>query len=117
MVECGFDAISIEDKVDIAKAKEIIKGAGSMKSGAFRTGGGFCGLRIGGGVPEKVVKIAGNVSTAKTIFTGKPEEVKAEAINALRAGTDLLAPACGIAPSSPLVNIKALVEARDEYMK
>lgn len=63
------------------------------------------------------MKIAGNVSTAKTLFTGKPEEVKAEALSALRAGTDLLAPACGIAPGSPLANIKALVEARDEYQK
>ena len=122
MAECGFDAISIEDKVDIAKAREVIKGgAGAKPAGGFRTGGGFGGgfggPRLGASEPAKAVKIAGNVSTAKTLFTGKPEEVKAEALNALRAGTDLLAPACGIAPGSPLANIKAMIEARDEYQK
>jgi len=121
MAECGFDAISIEDKVDIAKAKETIK-SGAVSRPAFSVGGGFGGFggggfRAGGGGPPRAVKIAGNVSTAKTLFTGKPEEVKEEALGALKAGTDLLAPACGIAPGSPLANIRAMIEARDEYFK
>ena len=102
MADCGFEAISVEDKVDIAKAKELMKGgARSMfVAGRMTT------------TQARIVKIAGNVSTAKTLFTGKPEEVRDEAKKALQAGTDLLAPACGIAPRSPLANIKALVEAR-----
>jgi [methyl-Co(III) methanol-specific corrinoid protein]:coenzyme M methyltransferase len=105
MSDSGFDAISVEDKVDLAKAKELVKvgGKSMMVAGRMMT------------TQTRVVKVAGNVSTAKTLFTGKPEEVKSEARKALAAGTDLLAPACGIAPRSPLVNIKALVEARDEY--
>jgi len=110
MADSGFDAISIEDKVEMAKAKELAKGGGSSRSM-----GGF-GARPAMG-PTKVTKVAGNVSTAKTLFTGTPEEVKEEAKRALKAGTDFLAPACGIAPRSPLANIKALVEARDEFYK
>lgn len=111
MAECGFDAISIEDKVDIAKAKEIIKSAPSRPSFAV------AGFRMTTMGPSKAVKIAGNVSTAKTLFMGKPEDVKAEALRALSAGTDLLAPACGLAPATPLANVKAMVEARDEFFK
>jgi [methyl-Co(III) methanol-specific corrinoid protein]:coenzyme M methyltransferase len=107
MADSGFDAISIEDKVDIAKAKELVKGGGRSMMVAGRMMS----------TQSRTVKVAGNVSTAKTIFTGKPDEVKREAKKALEAGTDLLAPACGIAPGSPLANIKALVEARDEYYK
>ncbi|MDD2439361.1 MAG: uroporphyrinogen decarboxylase family protein, partial [Methanosarcinaceae archaeon] len=34
---------------------------------------------------------------------------------ALEEGIEVLAPGCGIAPMTPLKNVKALVEARDEY--
>ncbi len=107
MADAGFDAISIEDKVDLAKAKELVKGGGRsmMVAGRMMTS------------QPRVVKVAGNVSTAKTLFMGRPEDVKSEAKKALEAGTDLLAPACGIAPRTPLANIQALVEARDEFCK
>lgn len=105
MADCDFDAISIEDKADMATAKQLVKSAGSK----FMPGRPVA--------PKKPVKIVGNVSTAKTLFMGTPGEVKDEAKKALSAGTDLLAPACGIAPGSSLANIKALVEARDEFCK
>ncbi len=34
---------------------------------------------------------------------------------ALDDGIDILAPSCGLAPLSPIANIKAMVEARNEY--
>jgi [methyl-Co(III) methanol-specific corrinoid protein]:coenzyme M methyltransferase len=105
MADCDFDAISIEDKADMLTAKGLVKSAGNKF---------MPGRPVG---PKKAVKIVGNVSTAKTIFMGTPDQVKEEAKKALTSGTDLLAPACGIAPGSPLANIKALVEARDEYCK
>jgi len=40
--------------------------------------------------------------------------VKAEAKQCLLDGVDVLAPGCGIAPRTPLANIRALVEVRDE---
>ncbi|MEM2873457.1 MAG: methylcobamide:CoM methyltransferase MtaA [Nitrososphaerales archaeon] len=90
MAETGAHAISIEDKVDIKMAKQAAAG----KS-----------------------RIVGNVSTSRTIFLGNPEKVKEEAKRALDAGVDLLAPACGLAPGSPLENIKAIVTAVKEYYK
>lgn len=86
--ECGFEAISIEEKVSLKAAKEAI------------------GNRAG---------LIGNVSPSRTLLFGTPDAVKAEAKQCLSAGVDILAPGCGIAPRTPLVNIRALVEARDEW--
>ena len=57
----------------------------------------------------------GNVSPSRTLLFGTPVTVKAEAKQCLSDGVDILAPGCGIAPRTPLVNIRALVEARDEW--
>ncbi len=84
MAETGFDALSVEEKVDLVKAKEII-----------------------GAKPALV----GNVAAAKTIFMGTPDQVKAEAARALSAHVDVLAPGCGLPAPTPLENIRALVES------
>lgn len=86
--ECGFEAISIEEKVSVKAAKEAI------------------GDRA---------RLIGNVSPSGTMLFGTPDVVKAEAKECLSAGVDILAPGCGIAPRTPLANIRALVEARDEW--
>lgn len=86
--ECGFEAISIEEKVSIKAAKEAI------------------GDRA---------RVIGNVSPSRTLLFGTSADVKAEAKQCLSAGVDILAPGCGIAPRTPLANIRALVEARDEW--
>lgn len=86
MAETGFDGLSLEAD-DIASAKSVIGD----------------------------VRILGNVSSAKTLFMGKPDDVKMEARTALESGVDLLEPNCGVSPTTPLQNIKALVEARNEY--
>jgi [methyl-Co(III) methanol-specific corrinoid protein]:coenzyme M methyltransferase len=87
MSECGYHGISIEEAVDIAKAKSVIGD----------------------------VKILGNVSSKETLLFGNPEEVKAEAKKAIESGVDLLEPGCGIAPSTPLANVKAFVKAAKEF--
>ncbi len=84
MAETGFDSLSIEEKVDLSAAKALI-----------------------GPKPTLV----GNVSAANTLFLGRPEQVREEAKKALAAGVDVLAPGCGIAPRTPLENIRALVGA------
>lgn len=86
--KCGFEAISIEEKVSLKAAKEAI------------------GDRA---------RLIGNVSPSRTLLFGTPDAVKAEAKECLSAGVDILAPGCGIAPRTPLANIKALMEARDEW--
>ena len=63
------------------------------------------------------VRIFGNVATATTLFMGTPEEAYKEAWAALENGTDFLCPGCGIAPGSPLENVRQLRKARDDYFK
>ena len=85
IIGTGFDGISVES--DIASIKPL---AGDTK-------------------------ILGNVSSKKTMILGSTEDVKAESKKALKAGVDLLEPECGVSLITPIKNIKALVEARDEY--
>jgi len=83
MSESGFTALSIEEKVDLVKAREVV-----------------------GAKP-----LVGNVSAARTLFSGTPDAVREEAKRAIAAGINVLGPGCGIAPRTPLDNVKALVNA------
>ncbi|WP_414470061.1 methylcobamide:CoM methyltransferase MtaA [Methanobacterium sp. ACI-7] len=107
MATTGFDGLSVEEKVDIARAKEEIKGGGKT----IRVGGRT--MSMGGG--DKTPKLVGNISTNQTLFMGSTDDVKAEVKSVLEAGVDILAPSCGLAPRSPLANIKAMIEARNEF--
>lgn len=89
MADCGFEGLSVEEKVGSPKkAKEVI------------------GNRA---------RFVGNISSPFTLLPGPVDKIKAEAKQALEEGVDVLAPGCGIAPMTPLENIKAMVEARNEY--
>jgi len=88
LADAGFEGISIEEKVDVGFAKGIV------------------GNRV---------RLIGNVSPSDTLLTKGPEEVIIEARACLEDGIDILAPGCGLAPHTPLENIKALFRARDEY--
>ena len=107
MAATGFDGLSIEEKVDITRAKEAIKGGGKT----IRVGGRT--MSMGGG--DKVPKIIGNISSSETLFRGSPDQVKEEVKKVLEAGVDIIAPSCGLAPNTPLENIKAMIEARNEF--
>ncbi len=88
LANVGFDGISIEEKVSVSFAKEIV------------------GNRV---------RLIGNVSPSDTLLAKGPDEVMIEARACLEDGIDILAPGCGLAPHTPLENIKALFRARDEY--
>ncbi len=89
MADCGFEGLSVEEKIGSPKkAKEVI------------------GDRA---------RFIGNISSPFTLLPGPIDKIKAEAKHALEEGVDVLAPGCGIAPMTPLENIKAMVAARDEY--
>ncbi len=83
MVQTGADGISIDSHVPISKAKEII---------------------------GKRSAVIGNVSTTN-LWKGSSEEVVAEAKDCLDSGVDILAPACGFPPRTPLENMKSLKKA------
>jgi len=91
MCDTGVAGISIEEKADMKGAVEIAH--------------------------KKGVKVFGNVATATTLFSGTPEQVYKEAIQALENGTDFLCPGCGIAPPSPLENLLQIKKARDDYFQ
>ncbi|MCQ1535550.1 MtaA/CmuA family methyltransferase [Methanosarcina sp. KYL-1] len=89
MADCGFEGLSVEEKIgSVKKAKEVI------------------GTRA---------RLVGNISSPFTLLPGPIEKIKTESKQALADGVDVLAPGCGIAPMTPLENIKAMVAARDEY--
>jgi len=88
MAETGVDSISISDKVDIQKAKELVAGK---------------------------AKITGNISTTVTLLLKGPQDVTQECAAAIEAGVDILAPSCGIAPVTPNENIRALAEAARQH--
>jgi [methyl-Co(III) methanol-specific corrinoid protein]:coenzyme M methyltransferase len=85
LVETGFDAYSLEE--DISLIKSI----------------------------DSEIRLLGNISSKKTLITGSVEDVKQESMKALEAGVDLLEPDCGLSPLTPLENIRAMVQARDEF--
>ena len=89
MATCGFDGISVEEAVNIPQAQKDIEDVDCV--------------------------ILGNISTSNTLLSGNAETVKSDVKNVLADGIDLIAPSCGIAPNSPLDNIKAMVEGRNEY--
>jgi [methyl-Co(III) methanol-specific corrinoid protein]:coenzyme M methyltransferase len=59
---------------------------------------------------QSTVVAIGNVST-HLLDRGTPEQVRQHARRAIRAGASVLAPECGPAMSTPLANVRALVEA------
>ena len=89
MCDTGVVGISIEEKADLKQAVETAHAKG--------------------------VRVFGNVATASTLFSGTPQQCYQEAIGALEKGTDFLAPGCGVAPQTPLENIRQLQTARNDY--
>ncbi|WNY27783.1 methylcobamide:CoM methyltransferase MtaA [Methanolapillus ohkumae] len=91
MADCHCKGLSIEEKV------EDVKGAVELTKGR--------------------AVIIGNVSSPFVLLSGDPAKVAAAVNNALDAGVAILAPGCGIAPMTPLANIKAMVDARNKYFQ
>jgi [methyl-Co(III) methanol-specific corrinoid protein]:coenzyme M methyltransferase len=92
ILECGFSAISVEENV---------KDLNYIIDLAHRNN----------------TPVIGNISTSNTLYGKTPEHVGKEVFQCLDAKIDILAPGCGIAPETPLRNLLAMVEARDEYQK
>ncbi len=91
MLSTGYQGVSIADDVDVNEAQAVRQQLGS----------------------DTVV--CGNISVTDTLFMKSPEAVKEEVKVALDKNVGVLLPACMIAPLSPSENIKAMVQARNEY--
>ncbi len=89
--ELGIDGISLDQRVNLSRAKEII-------------GDRIC--------------IIGNVNPTN-ILENTEEEIKQESIECIQKagqnGNFILSSGCGVPPNSPMCNIKAMVKASKEY--
>ncbi|MBC7085683.1 MAG: MtaA/CmuA family methyltransferase [Methanomethylovorans sp.] len=88
MADSGFEGLSIEEKVNLSYASQIV-------------GGRAC--------------LIGNISPVLTLLQKSPGQIKEEAKKCIENGVGILAPGCGIAPHTSIENIRAFVAARDEY--
>lgn len=60
--------------------------------------------------------LIGNVNNAQVLYQGTPEDVRAQVRYAVEAGVDIIAPECAVPLSTPLRNLRAIVEAvREGY--
>ncbi len=86
----GFIGLSIEEKVRVKEATDII---------------------------GKDMAVIGNVSPTHKLLLKQPEDVYEVSINCIEDGIDILAPGCGLAPATPSENVKAIIRARDDYFE
>jgi uroporphyrinogen decarboxylase len=91
--ETGIDAMSLDEKVDLAYAREVM-------------GQDIC--------------LWGNVSPARTMFLGKPEDVEKEASLSIKKGLAgksnfVLCSGCMVPAEVPPQNMEALVTAAHKY--
>ena len=91
MFLCGYEGLSISEEVDISHAREVKEKTRSKSV------------------------ICGNLSITETLLMKSVDEVKDESVKCLDKKVDILGPSCNIAYETPLNNIKAMVEARNEY--
>jgi MtaA/CmuA family methyltransferase len=57
------------------------------------------------------VSLAGNINNAQTLLQGTPDDVYRQARYAIDAGVHLIGPECAIPLSTPIENLRAIVEA------
>ena len=88
MGQTGADCLSIEPAADVALAREK------------------CG-------PNMI--LMGGVDVKNTLFNLTPADVIKESEEAIAKGLQMLAPGCSIAPSSPIANLRAMVEAAKRH--
>ena len=92
-VETGIDAMSVDEKVDLAYAREVM-------------GDDIC--------------LWGNISPTKTLFFGKPGDVDREVKACIEKGVAkngnfVLCSGCMVPAEVPVENIKAMVNAAHKY--
>ncbi len=85
---------------------------GALHTGAISIDSVTSIARLRENVPDKAV--VGNVST-HLLLNGDPDRIAAAALHCLRQGVAVLAPACGISPRTPLVNLQAMARAIEVF--
>jgi [methyl-Co(III) methanol-specific corrinoid protein]:coenzyme M methyltransferase len=83
MANTGTDAISIEKKTDVKKARQLL-GKGAL--------------------------IFGNLDTYQILCLGSPEDVRKEVMRSLEDGVSAVWPGCDLWPEVPAENLRVMVE-------
>jgi [methyl-Co(III) methanol-specific corrinoid protein]:coenzyme M methyltransferase len=78
----GATGLSVDQCMDLVQVKKVLNGE---------------------------MALIGNVSPIGSLLFGTPDTVGRESTACLRAGVDVLAPGCGLAPRTPTENIRAMV--------
>jgi len=99
MAEAHADGISLDQRVDLAVAKEVVKGKV-----------GIMGNRVG---------IMGNIETTDALLLGTPEIVEQATKEAIRkcakGGGFIVAAGCAVPIPAPFRNVKAMYDATVKY--
>lgn len=88
MSQCGADALSVEQKNNVAESRK----------------------KIGPDMP-----LLGNIDAYGVLVEGKPEDVENAVKEAIEGGVDGIWPGCDIWPTVPKENMDALLEATRKY--
>ncbi|MCE5296038.1 MAG: MtaA/CmuA family methyltransferase [Euryarchaeota archaeon] len=81
MADCGFGGVSVDQCMDMRYVSMLLKGRAAC---------------------------IGNVSPTTTLLSKRTSDVEYETMDAMRKGTDVVAPGCGFAPRTPLANMRAM---------
>jgi len=60
---------------------------------------------------DRHIPLIGGVDAVTTLFTGSPDDVKADVRKALDEGYSMIAPGCSVPPASTIAKLRAMVEA------
>jgi [methyl-Co(III) methanol-specific corrinoid protein]:coenzyme M methyltransferase len=90
IAETGTTAISVEPSVDAPAMKDALRSFG------------------------RPIPLIGGVDAIVTLFSGTPEDVRADVKKALAEGYDMIAPGCSVPPSASTANLRAMVEAAEQ---
>jgi [methyl-Co(III) methanol-specific corrinoid protein]:coenzyme M methyltransferase len=88
--DCGADAVSVENKNDVANTRRILG-------------------------PEAL--IFGDIDAYNVLVAGKPQDVEAAVKSAIDKGVNAIWPGCDIWPTAPKENMKMLIAATRKYGK
>jgi [methyl-Co(III) methanol-specific corrinoid protein]:coenzyme M methyltransferase len=91
MLSCGYEGLSISQEVDIAHIKKVKEDINSS------------------------TVICGNLAIGETLLMDSVDGIKESTHECIQKGVDIVGPSCNIAYETPLANIRAMVEARNEY--
>jgi [methyl-Co(III) methanol-specific corrinoid protein]:coenzyme M methyltransferase len=89
MADSGADGLTLHQTMNVIETKKILSGRCSI---------------VGNLDPRSIVQL-------------EPKDIRALSTHCLEEGIDVLAPACGLDPATPVRNLKAIAEATHRFKR